>query len=356
MHNLDVLEAIKRIDKSNMRKLLYEFPYQGKKTAELMKEISLPDTYKRVKNIIVTGLGGSSVGGELLRNLLRERIDIPIMVNRSYTLPDWVNEETLLICISYSGNTEETLSAYKMNIKGRKSSSKTVVISSGGELISLAKNDNFPYVLIPGGMPPRTALGYLFFSQIFILRMLNLINIKDEELSETPKVLEALREENDIDTPKNKNIAKNIAEQIYGTIPIIYVTSDFLEGVGIRWKTQINENSKNLVYYQSFPEISHNEIMGWEKAPQIAKKFSVLVLKDKGESEEMVKRMGLTISLIKKAIARPLEIHSRGEGLLSRILSLIYIGDYVSFYLAILKGIDPTETTYIDKLKRLMRK
>jgi glucose/mannose-6-phosphate isomerase len=352
MYNVDDIKTIEKFDKSNMRRLLYEFPHQEEKIVQLMKDVRFPSAYKKVKNIIVSGLGGSSVGGDLLKNFLRDRLNLPLIVNRNYTLPNWVGKESLLICVSYSGNTEETLSSYRI---GKKCGSKLIVISSGGELTELAKKDGFPCILVPeGGIPPRTALGYLFFPQLFILKILGFVNIEDDELSEATQTLENLREEIDILSPKNKNIAKKIAGEIYQTIPLIYTTYDYLEGVGIRWKTQINENSKSPVYYGFFPELDHNEIMGWEGAGELVGKFSLILLRDKGESERMTKRIDFTSSLIKGKADKILEVYSRGEKLLSRILSLVYIGDYVSFYLGILNGVAPSEIKSILNLKKRM--
>jgi glucose/mannose-6-phosphate isomerase len=350
MRNLDDIKTIEQFDKSNMRKLLYGFPHQGEAIAGLMGDFKLPSSYKEAKNIVVSGLGGSSVGGDLLKNFLRDKIKLPLIVNRSYTLPNWVDENSLLLCVSYSGNTEETLSTY---IAGKKCRSKLVVISSGGKLSELAKKDGFPLFSIPEtGIPPRAALGYLFFPQLFVIKKLGFVNIQDGELSETVNTLKKLREEIDIHSPKEKNISKKLSEEIYQSVPLVYTTSDVLEGVGIRWKTQINENGKNPVYLGFFPELDHNEIMGWEGAEELTEKFSVILLRDKGESERMVKRINITSSLIKEKASKILEVYSKGEGLLSRMLSLVYIGDYVSFYLGILNGVDPTEINHISNLKK----
>ncbi|MBU0534017.1 MAG: bifunctional phosphoglucose/phosphomannose isomerase [Candidatus Omnitrophica bacterium] len=354
MNNVDDTKTIEKFDQSKMRKLLYEFPHQGEKMIELMKDINIPSEYKNVKNIIVSGLGGSSVGGDLLKNFLRDKIKLPLIVNRSYTLPRWVGKDTLLICVSYSGNTEETLNTYQV---AKEAKSKIIVISSGGELAQLAKKDGFACIPVPEvGIPPRTALGYLFFSQLFIIKMLGFADIEDSEFSEAIQTLKDLREEIDIDIPKDKNISKQLAEEIYQTIPLVYTTSDYLEGVGIRWKTQINENSKSPVYCEFFPELNHNEIMGWEGGKELVGKFSLILLRDKEESERMLKRIGITLSLIEDNVSKMLEVHSRGDKLLSRILSLVYIGDYVSFYLAILNDVDPTEIKFISSLKKSLSK
>jgi glucose/mannose-6-phosphate isomerase len=349
MNNTDDIKIIEKFDKSNMRKLLDEFPHQGEKMIELMKRVNIPSEYKNVKNIIVSGLGGSSVGGDLLRNFLRDKLSLPLMVNRSYTLPHWVDKDSLLICVSYSGNTEETLSAYSI---AKQAKSKIIVISAGGELTKLAKKDGFPCVPVPEvGIPPRTALGYLFFPQIVIMKMLGFVDIDEGEISEAIQTLKNLREEIGSASPKDKNIAKKLAEEIYQTVPLVYTTSDYMEGVGVRWKTQINENSKSPVYCGFFSELDHNEIMGWEGGEKLVGQFSLILLRDKGETERMRKRIALTVSLLENSASKILEVHSKGDKLLSRILSLVYIGDYVSFYLAVLNDVDPTEIKSILSLK-----
>lgn len=354
MVNIDDKRIIEKLDNSNMRKLLYEFPSQAEKVSQLMEKVIIPPEYGEVKNIVITGMGGSGVGGNLLKGLLRDRIKLPLEVNKSYTLPNWVNDETLLICVSYSGNTEETLSAYEI---GKGCRSKIIVISSGGKLVKLAERDGFPLILVPeSGMPPRTALGYLFFPQVFILKKLGLVNIGDEEIAEAIQVLKDLREEIAPEVPKTNNTAKEIATSIYNTVPLVYAVSDYFDGVGMRWKTQINENSKNPVYSVCFPELDHNEIMGWEGTKELMGRNSLIILRDKEETERMVKRIDITSSLIKGKAAKVLEVYSRGKGLLSRILSLIYVGDYVSFYLGILNGVDPTTITSIANLKEEMSK
>jgi glucose/mannose-6-phosphate isomerase len=354
MVNIDDITTIEKIDKSNMRKLLYDFPSQVEKVSQLMESVAIPSEYGEVGNIVITGMGGSGVGGNLLKGLLRDRIKIPLEVNKSYTLSNWVDSKTLLICVSYSGNTEEALSAYEV---GKTRGSKMIVISSGGELAKLAKKDKFPLVLVPeSNIPPRTALGYLFFSQVFILKKLGLVNIKDKEITETIQVLKSLREEIAPEKVKTDNTAKRLAGAIYDTIPLVYATSDYFEGVAMRWKTQINENSKNPVYSVCFPELDHNEIMGWEGAKELIDRFSLVILRDKEETERMAKRIDITSSLIKGKAAKVLDVYSRGKKLLSRMLSLVYIGDYVSFYLAIFNGMDPTTIESIANLKKEMGK
>jgi len=353
MNDWDDIGKIQKLDKSNMGKLLYEFPVQGEEVLSLMENFSLPYQGPEIHNVLICGLGGSAIGGDILKGVFREKLSLPVGVNRSYTIPGWVNEKSLVICVSYSGNTEETLSSYQ---QAKKRGAKLVVITSNGKLTELAKEDQAPQVTIPGGMPPRTALGYLFFPSLLILKLLGIVSIEEKAVQEAGETLKSLRQEIDLASPLKANVAKNLAKQIQGTLPLIYTTSDFLEGVGMRWKTQINENSKIPAYYQFFPELSHNEIMGWEGLEEICPKMTLLLLRDSGESQRMQKRIDITKNIIGSRVGKMLEVHSRGKSPLSRILSLVYIGDYVSFYLGILNQKDPTEIESITKLKEKMAK
>ena len=348
---LDNVEKIEKLDKSNMSQLLHEFPTQGEKVLSLMKNFPLLSQEGKIGNVIISGLGGSAIGGDILKGLLRDSLPAPVVVNRSYGVPGWVSERSLMICVSYSGNTEETLSSYEA---GKKRGARLAVVSSDGKLTELAQKDGIPYLAIPGGAPPRTALGYLFFPCLLILNIFGIVSVEEREIREAVETLISLRREIDLSAPIKANLAKQLAEQLYGTLPLIYTTSDFLEGVGMRWKTQLNENSKIPAYYQSFPELDHNEIMGWEGLKDVCQKMALVLLRDQDESERMQKRIEITKKIISSKVGKMLEVHSRGENLLSRILSLVYIGDYISFYLAILNEKDPTEIVSITRLKELM--
>ena len=341
-----MLTQIKEIDNSDMLNILLDFPQQWEEARRIGNGLSLPD-YSGVKNIVIAGMGGSAIGGDLLQSYLSNELKLPLFVNRNYTLPRFVNDTTLVVTVSYSGNTEETLSIYKY---AKEVKAKIVAISSGGTLSELCCHDGFPVATIPGGLPPRTALGYLFLPALIVFQKLGLIQGKQDEIEETFILLKRLSSEYAPASPENQPY--KLALELKGKIPLVY-QSEALGAVGLRWKTQLNENSKILAYTVNFPEMNHNEIVGWEGKHIVSlNNFKPLILRDKEESERIVRRINITKSLIGGELK---EIWSRGESLLARLFSLIYYGDFVSFYLAILAGVDPTPVEPIDILKRELK-
>jgi glucose/mannose-6-phosphate isomerase len=338
---------IKKIDSSDMLTILLNFPQQWEEAWRIGKESPSP-RYKELKKIVIAGLGGSAIGGDILRLYLSSELKLPIFVNRDYTIPCFVDDTTLFMAVSYSGNTEEILSAYK---HAKKAGAKIVAFSSGGALSELSRQDGFSVTTIPPGFPPRTALGYLFLPALITLQKLGLVKDKQGEIKETLLLLRRLSSEY---TPASiDNQPYKLALKLKGKVPIIY-QSEALGAVGLRWKTQINENSKTLAYTVNFPEMNHNEIVGWEgrKVAPLTN-LKPLILRDKGEDKRIVKRIDITKSIIGGEFE---EVWSQGESLLARLFSLVYYGDFLSFYLAILAGVDPTPVKPIDILKRELAK
>lgn len=351
---LDNLETIKKWDKNHMVSLLLDFPNQCKKAKELiynLKNNKGKDYYENISNIVITGLGGSAICGDLLYCYLYTKSHLPIIVNRDYTLPAFVNYKTLLFVVSYSGNTEETISAY---IEGLRKKTKIVIITSNGKLEELAKKDNTPYIIIPGGQPPRTALGFLFFPLLMLLDKIGLIKTNKYEIEEVCDVLEDLKAKYSFEVYSSKNYAKQLAYNLHHNLPLIY-SSELFAAVAKRWKTQFNENSKSCAYYQVFPELTHNEIMAFESIKKINKNFFIIMLQDKEEFPPLQKTMGIFSSLVKDKVKEITTIKSSGVYFLSRLFSLIYLGDFVSIYLAFLNSIDPTPVKSIDLLKEKLK-
>jgi glucose/mannose-6-phosphate isomerase len=328
-----------------MLTILLGFPQQWEEAEKIGR--GFPSLrYKGIRSIVISGMGGSAIGGDILRSYLSSELELPIFVNRDYTLPRFVDDTTLVVVASYSGNTEETLSAYK---HAKKVGAKVVAISSGGTLSELCRKDKFQVATIPPGLPPRTALGYLFLPSLIILQKLGLIKDKQDDIKETFLCLKRLSSE----YTSTGNPPHKLASKLKGKIPIIYQGEE-LGVVGLRWKTQINENSKILAYTVSFPEMNHNEIVGWE-GRHIAplSDFKTIILRDKRENERIARRIDITKSIIGGEFE---EIWSQGESLLTRLFSLIYYGDFLSFYLAILYSVDPTPVRPIDILKKELAK
>ncbi|NOZ63367.1 MAG: bifunctional phosphoglucose/phosphomannose isomerase [Caldiserica bacterium] len=340
-----IKDKISCFDKKGMEKLIREFPSQISWVENNLTITSFP--YNDFNKIMISGLGGSAIAGDILAGYLRDECPYPIYVNRSYTIPEWVDEKTLTFLISYSGNTEETLSSFH---KAREKKSQIIGISSDGELKKLCEGENIPFLEVPPGFPPRAALGYLFFSLLAALKILGVWS-DSGEVKEVEEMLLALSRE--FSPEESDNLALHIAQGIKGSVPIIYSTSDYFYSVAMRWKTQINENAKNPCYWCVFPELDHNEIMGWEGVENGV--FSIVLLMDEKEAPRMQKRIENTIKVIGEERIKVIKVYSRGKGLLARIFSLIYIGDWVSLYLGILNQVDPTEIKSIDKLKAMMK-
>lgn len=357
--SLDKIETIKRIDGSGMHSILERLPEHCEFAIKVADGIRIPRSvrineklslvYGEPGKIIVAGMGGSAIGGEVLKHWLRESLPIPIEVCRGYTLPAYADEETLVFVISYSGNTEETLSCFIEAIKRR---CMVISISSNGVLQEFSERIGVPYVKLPSGFPPRSAIPYLFFPLAISLKKIGVLRGLDGEITEAIDVLKGLREKIKPEHHSSENPAKKIAMGIEGYIPLIS-TFGFYEAAAMRMKTQFNENSKTTAKIEIFPELNHNEVVGWTGLKKLTKNFCVILLRDVDEPREIKVRIEATKNLVfSEGAAKVLEIWSMGRGRLARIFSTIYIGDFASFYLAILYGFDPTPVRVIDELKK----
>lgn len=320
-----------------MKEMIRSLPEQiiaGKRLAE---QISLPKI-KDIKNIVVSGMGGSAIGGDLLFDILSKELSVTIYVNRSYSLPAFVNEDTLIFISSYSGNTEETLSSFR---KAQEKTKNIICITSNGEL---AKESKFTTVKIPGGYQPRAAIGYLFTPMLVILSRIGIIKDKNKDIEECVKLLKSLTP--DFDSDKGEPYA--LAEKLNGKVPIIYADFSF-QSVTKRWSAQLNENSKTFAHYNIFPELNHNEIVGF--GFPTFENFCIF-LRDKEEHQQVKKRIDITKEIIGHSTSGIEDIWSKGESFLTRVFSLIYFGDWVSYWLAVIRKVDPTPVERISYLKK----
>lgn len=353
MRSLDDLKAIEKIDKGGMRNILAEFPQQVRDAFRRGEEFSLVSGFTQVKNIVFSGMGGSAIGAELVSFYLRGELKLPVYVNREYSLPGFVDRESLVIFISYSGNTEETLSAYQ---QAQEKGAKIIVLTSGGQLADLAKAAGEPCLLVPGGFPPRAALAFLSFPVLAFFAQAGLIEDKQKQVEETISVLQELNKSSlGLKVGKELNPAKKLALRLLDNFCFIYAAGEYLSGVVTRWRGQLAENSKALSSSHVLPEMNHNEIVGWQHPQGLLKNFVPLFLRDKQEQTQVKKRMEISKEILQKQGLKVEEIWSRGMSLLARTFSLIYIGDFTSFYLAILNAEDPTPVKRIDYLKKRLK-
>ncbi len=340
-----------KIDRSNMLQLLTGFPQQFQQARLIGERLNFKINRHDIKNIVFAGMGGSAIGGDLIISCLNAQLKVPALVNRNYFLPKFVDESSLVIVSSYSGSTEESLSCYEdAKIKG----AQIISITSGGRLAQQASQDGVPIITIPGGAAPRTALGYLTIPLLIFLSQIGLATIESDVFDETEKLLTQKAE---LYAPETKqNMASNLADQLKNKIPILYTTADFLYPVGMRWKGQFSENAKVLAFCNFFPELNHNEIMGWEQLPKILTNFQIIYLRDQGDYHRNQERMTITKGILEKVTHSIIELYTEGTSRLARLFSMICLGDWVSFYLATINSIDPTRIEKIEILKdRLSR-
>ena len=320
------------IDSFNMLKVIEEFPHQCKTALELPKGMSVSGN---VNKIVVAGMGGSAISGDLLK-IYMHNSNIPVFVVRDYKVPNFVDENTLFFAVSYSGNTEETISAFESAVKKK---AKVIAVTSGGSLGQIAKK----VIKIPSGLQPRAALGYLFFPVLGVLVNSNIVDVKNSDITE---MLDILSKAQDF-----KTVGERIAKKIAQRTPIIYA-SELLSAVAYRWKTQFNENSKSAAFHHAFSEMNHNEIAGYQTMDR--GDYVAIFIRDKEDNERIKKRMDTTKEIISTKVDAE-EVFTKGDGLLSRIFSGIYYGDFASYYLALANKIDPTPVTVIEKLKKRLR-
>jgi len=311
-----------------MLKVIKDFPNQCREALSLPKGLSISND---INNIVVAGMGGSAIGGDLLKGYMNDA-NIPIYVNRDYKLPGFVDENSLVFAVSYSGNTEETLSSLK---DAKEKNAQVIGITSGGKLAIECKK----VIKIPLGFQPRAALGYLFFPMLGVLHNSNIARVKNEDLNE---MIETLKH-----TDKFNDYAQKLAKNLKGKIPIIYA-SDAFGAVAMRWKTQINENAKMPAFYNVFSEMNHNEIAGYQG---MDRNFAAVIIRDKHDNSRIKKRMDVCKEIM-EANANVEEVETQGNSLLVRMFSAIYLGDFVSYYLALWNRVDPGPVEVIEGMKK----
>ncbi len=347
MSILDQPDRWRSIDPQSMISLVESFPEQVHSAAQAGRGLSLP-TPCEAREMIVTGLGGSAIGGDILRSVTGPQLRIPLIVNRDYILPGYVNVSTLVVACSYSGNTEETLSAYQ---QARGAGASIVCITSGGKLEALAKSDAVPVLHLPGGLPPRAALGHSLFTLIAAMQAMKIIPDMTEFMSETVELLRRLKGQYGTGNPEGSNPAKSLARSLSGKIVAIYGSNAIMDAAAFRWRSQIAENAKNLAFHHVLPEMNHNELVGWLHPEDVLRHVGVVLLRDKEDHPQIQRRFDLTRELIADRAGAVHEVWSEGNSLLARVMSSIYLGDFVSLYLAYLNNVDPTPVQVIDYFK-----
>lgn len=343
---LDDAARVHAHDPTGMYRLALGFPEQCREALRLAEATPLPMSGSGIRLVVVTGLGGSAAGGDVVRALCEASGSMPCLVNRDYALPNFVGTDTLVFATSYSGNTEETLAAYA---DARRRGARLIAVTSGGELGRHAERDGVPCFRIPGGQPPRTAMGYMLVPVLVAAGRLGVLPVQDVAgaAAHCDVALAGWRAE----VPSARNEAKQLAAFLHGALGVIYGLGAWQWVVATRWRGQINENAKQIVLTHALPELNHNEIIGWEGAGRVGvARWATLLLEDGQESDRMRLRADVTTDLL-RAAGGVRRVRAGGPTLLAKMLSLALLGDFVSLYLAALNGVDPFLIRSIDRIK-----
>ncbi|MBN2541879.1 bifunctional phosphoglucose/phosphomannose isomerase [bacterium] len=343
-----------KYDTFGMHAILVRLHEQIAEGFRLGSEVDLSSIKNRaISNIILCGMGGSAIGGDLLRSYTADELECPFIINRNYSIPGFVSSNTLMIASSYSGNTEETLTSYSY---GLKTGAQIICISTNGKLSELAVTNNNPMVALPAGLPPRAALGYSFTPLLVMLWRLGLITDKKSELDETIDYIRNQASNLSNDIPFERNEAKQLAFRMKNKLPIFYTPPDHFDVLGVRFRGQVEENAKMLAYSAVFPEMNHNELVGWNHFEAYKNSLLPVFIMDSSTDPRINYRMELTAEIMKEMGVESIIINTKGDSLLTRIFSIIQIADFTSYYLAILNQEDPTPIGVIKRLKKALSK
>ncbi|MGB9848444.1 MAG: bifunctional phosphoglucose/phosphomannose isomerase [Moorellaceae bacterium] len=347
--DLDDLLTLRQLDSAGALEHTANYPRQLEAGWELAQKWGgLPSGEIRQILVLATG-GGSAASVHLLKSYLFDELPVPVSLNQGYHIPAWVDRHTLVVAVSHSGNTEEILASYEQACAA---GVPLAVITAGGKLRDRARENGHPLVVIPGGMMPRLALGYIFLPLLGLVQKLGLVEDKTSEVEEAAGLLRQLTGRYGPEVPARDNPAKTIALEMDGYIPVIYGTLPLTEAVACRWKNQMGENSKLLAWYNVLPALHHDEAAGWEAPTSYLRHFYFVFLRDAEDGAQIRRRLDLSRDLLRHRAAGVREVYSQGRSRLARLFSLIYLGDWVSLYLALARGLDPTPVPVIELLKR----
>jgi glucose/mannose-6-phosphate isomerase len=353
MNVLDDLAAYQRIDPEGMLVCIRDLPRQCRAAWNEAQGLKLPDDYREIDTVVILGMGGSAIAGDFLHALVALESPIPVFSHRNYELPLLVDDRTLLIASSYSGNTEEVLSSFD---QGLSSGAKKVVITGGGKLLATARAKDIPAFVFNYPAEPRAALGYSFMPLLAIAQKLAIVADKSEDVDEAIAVMEGLAARIDETVPLARNPAKQLAQKLHQRLPVVY-GAGILTPVARRWKGQLNETSKVWSFYEELPEADHNALIGYGLPKEIAARALVVFLRAPSLHPRVLLRYDLTRTALEEAGGESATVDAEGKSPLAQMMSATLFGDWASLYLAILNGVAPAPTPPIGKLKeRLARR
>jgi glucose/mannose-6-phosphate isomerase len=346
--DLDDTAYLHEVDPADMGGRIAELAKQFADAIEVAGRCVLPEEYAACDAIVIVGMGGSAIGGDLAKRLVEGECRVPIFVNRQYDLPAFVGERTLVVASSYSGNTEETLSAFGEALDR---GAKPLAITTDGKLATTCREQNVPLITFDYEAQPRAALGYSLVILLEVLQRLHYVRDMSGDLHEAVETMEALQREIGIEVPEERNLAKQLAHRLEGRLPVIYAAGHLSE-VARRWKCQFNENGKGWGVWEVLPELNHNEVVGYEFPEQMSSVARVVMLQSELYSPRLRLRMGVTGEILSDKGIPHETIMVQGASPLAQVMWSVRLGDYVTYYLAVLRGVDPSPVKTIAYLKK----
>ena len=345
-------DLIRSTDPAEMGKAIREMGSHFRDAARLTNEALASQTLpskSNIQSIVVAGLGGSAIGGDLVRSYLADSLGVPMSINRTYSLPGFVGKNTLVIASSYSGDTEESLSMFA-DAKAR--GAMIVCITTGGKIAGLAAENKLPLITLPKGFQPRAGLAYSFVPILLLLEKLGFTSGEMANIEDAAKTLDTLAARYSTHS-SDANTALALATKLNTKIPVIYSSNDVIDTVNLRWRGQIQENAKHVAFGNILPEMNHNEINGWDHPRSVLDTFAVIFLRSMADEHERVaKRFDILKDVIHQRSIAIEEHSSEGATRLARMFSLVSLGDWVSYYMALLSGVDPSPVPVISFLKK----
>jgi glucose/mannose-6-phosphate isomerase len=348
MADLDSPGRFVELDPRGMLSSIAGLPDDCEDAWRKASSVQLPRGYRGVRQVVIVGIGGSGIGGDLLRTLVALECSVPILVHRDYQLPAFIDGQTLVVVCSYSGNTEEALTGFD---QATDRGARLVAIASGGDLAQRTLDRGLPLYTFAFRTQPRAALGYLLMSMLGVMQTLDLIGPKSDDVAEAVAVMRQWQEEINPSVPASENAAKRLAAQLYGRLPVVYA-AEHLGEVARRWKGQFNENSKSWAVFDLLPELNHNSVVGYPLPSAMATLTHVMMLTSKRNHPRVLRRFAITRELLQRHGYAVGMIEARGKSALAEMLSLVHFGDFVSYYLAMLYDVDPWSVGNIDFVKK----
>lgn len=346
--NLDDPDQVRRLDSDGMLEKIRCVPEQCLLGWNTGRSVALPDGYSRVTAAVVAGVGGSAIGGDLVRAITQTTARVPVLVNRDYSLPNFVGADTLVVCSSYSGATAETLSALD-EAMARKA--KIVLLGTGGRLFEIGAE--YPKIRIHARGMPRSAVAESALALLSLLESLELIPSFEAQVNGLPAELARVVRSLDLDVPEGQNPAKQLARRLHGRVPVI-VGIGPLGPVARRWKAQINENADHWAVFDELPEFNHNSIQGVRLPPAAPESLQVIFLRPEATDLRSARQAAVAGEMLGQFGIATSTLTMPGDGPLVQLLSGVVWGDFISYYLSALNGVDPTPIANIELLKGRM--